>query len=203
MSDPQDHHPPQPSLPPHHHSLINILVAESHTFTHRHPEIGWDHEGVLIHHLNRPNSLSFLFFLFEFCTLLYCSGEGGGWFLFPFFGSLPLPGPAAWGSVQKSSGHQPVITKWIHFWTDGSMNGWILNKRDRPLAQSPPRLLNCHCVCSRATNKKKKRMAPCRWQAGKGSRFKGGSHFVVSQKFLRLEMPKTGAISSPFFVLMN
>lgn len=33
------------------------------------------------------------------------------------------------------------------------MNGWILNKRDKPLAQSPPRPLNCHCVCSRATNK--------------------------------------------------
>lgn len=41
------------------------------------------------------------------------------------------------------------------------------------------------------------RGATCRQQAGKGSRLKGGSHFVVSQKFLRLEMPKTGAIPPP------
>lgn len=44
------------------------------------------------------------------------------------------------------------------------------------------------------------RRATRRRQAGKGSRLKGGSHFVVSQKFLRLEMPKTGAIPPFFFI---
>ena len=73
-------------------------------------------------------------------------------------------------------------------WMDGLMDGWMDCKQE---GQTSVTACYQHLVTQLG--------ATCRQQAGKGSRLKGGSHFVVSQKFLRLEMPKTGAIP-PLFI---
>jgi len=127
-------------------------------------------------------------------------------FLFPFQGGVAFV-CCKFQFVAASLSRQPKVrlkpfsykstrTPQISFCSDE----WILNKVDKPLLlghwgfwsvkKKKPSFALLHLM-------RKHRTSRCR-QAGKGSWWKGGSRFVVSQNDLRLEMPKTGAIS-PFY----
>ena len=114
MNNPQDHHPP-----PDKHS--NGWKLYTHTDIQREDET---HEGVLIHSLTRPNSLSFFSILCPFVL-----NKGGGDFLF-FLKYCPLQGQKPEARFENALATSQwslngFISGPMAGWMDGWIDGWV------------------------------------------------------------------------------